>query len=105
MTYMTRARVAVANGVQLLDTKVPGWDREIDLDTLVMHDPCRCILGQLREDGELYRDVKARLGINPMDDDSERGFDIPAWDPDEDHDEVTYEELCELWTDVILARR
>ena len=36
----------VAQGVALLDEQLPGWVDRIDLDTLNLASPCRCILGQ-----------------------------------------------------------
>lgn len=39
--------VEVANGAQLLDEKIPGWYRRIDLRTLDLSNPQRCICGQL----------------------------------------------------------
>lgn len=36
----------VARGVALLDEKLPGWDRRIDLDKLDLASPCNCVLGQ-----------------------------------------------------------
>lgn len=49
MTYildLTPAE-AVANGAQLLDEKLPGWWREITLDTLNLSDCRNCVCGQL----------------------------------------------------------
>lgn len=41
------ARIQVAKGVALLDEKVPGWWRVIDLDHLQMQNCTQCMLGQL----------------------------------------------------------
>ena len=41
------ARSRVANGVKLLDERVPGWWRVINLDRLQMEDCTQCMLGQL----------------------------------------------------------
>lgn len=41
------ARLLVANGVTLLDEKVPGWWRVVNLDTLKMESCTQCMLGQL----------------------------------------------------------
>lgn len=38
---------AVARGMALLDEKVPGWRKRIDLSTLDLSDPSFCIAGQL----------------------------------------------------------
>jgi len=36
----------VARGAALLDEKLPGWDRRIDLDNLHLGSKCDCVLGQ-----------------------------------------------------------
>lgn len=36
----------IKNGVKWLDENSPGWEHKIDLDTLDVNQPCRCILGQ-----------------------------------------------------------
>lgn len=43
------AEQAVHNGAALLDEKLPGWHRRIDLGTLRIESIHRCILGQLGE--------------------------------------------------------
>ncbi len=37
----------VARGAGWLDSALPGWHREIDLNRLILSSPCRCVLGQL----------------------------------------------------------
>lgn len=37
----------VARGVALLDEKLPGWDRRIDISELALSNCYRCVLGQL----------------------------------------------------------
>lgn len=44
---MPTASELVARGAALLDSKLPGWADQIDLDTLEMASGCRCVLGQL----------------------------------------------------------
>lgn len=44
---MNLAREMVANGVKVLDEKVPGWWRAIDLNSLNMGSCSHCMLGQL----------------------------------------------------------
>lgn len=39
----------VARGAAWLDTVLPGWCRNIDLELLDMEHPWRCIIGQLSE--------------------------------------------------------
>ncbi|WP_281783733.1 hypothetical protein [Sinimarinibacterium flocculans] len=41
------ATEAVANGVELLDARVPDWRERIDTDTLNLADFRNCVLGQL----------------------------------------------------------
>jgi len=44
---MILAREQVAAGIKVLDEKVPGWWRVIDLENLKMQDCTQCMLGQL----------------------------------------------------------
>lgn len=37
----------IARGVELLDETVPGWDSRIDVETLNIASPVKCVLGQL----------------------------------------------------------
>lgn len=46
-TPASTAEEAVARGVELLDEKVPGWWRVIDLEALDLYDCFNCMLGQL----------------------------------------------------------
>jgi hypothetical protein len=75
---------AVARGMALLDEKRPGWIDRIDLDTLVMHDPRHCVVGQeFRddiEDDEVYTDGLIALGIGTPGGEEKFGFD--GWDCD-----------------------
>jgi hypothetical protein len=43
---MTTIAERVAAGAEWLDEHRPGWVWRIDLDTLDLGDPCRCVLGQ-----------------------------------------------------------
>ena len=43
----------VAKGASLLDRKMPGWERQVDLASLEIASCCRCMLGQLYEQFEL----------------------------------------------------
>lgn len=40
-------RECVRNGIAVLDKMLPEWKSRVDLDTLCMHDPGNCILGQV----------------------------------------------------------
>lgn len=37
----------VANGIKILDEKLPNWHEKIDVDRLNIMDPCNCVLSQL----------------------------------------------------------
>ena len=37
----------VRRGIELLDTKAPGWREKIDLKTLDVEGSCACVLGQV----------------------------------------------------------
>lgn len=49
LTTDERAEVArnVRSGVALLNATIPNWRVRINLDELVMSDPCCCVLGQV----------------------------------------------------------
>jgi hypothetical protein len=49
---MTRqeARDRAKRGAELLDSKIPGWADEINLDSFDIGDESGCVLGQLRGD-------------------------------------------------------
>jgi hypothetical protein len=40
-------KLAVKQGIYLLDAEVPDWREKIDIARLDLADPCRCILGQV----------------------------------------------------------
>ncbi|MEU6387694.1 hypothetical protein ABZ847_29525 [Streptomyces bauhiniae] len=109
-------KARVERGVAWLDEHLPDWWRAdrpsqgfdqggpIDLDALVMRDPCGCVLGQLL--GNYYR---AELSIDTA---SACGFDTAARvddcdGPDEIRDAMRdeFEALAELWSQVISRRR
>ncbi len=47
---MTKLPSSVANAAKLLDVELPGWANKIDVDSLDMREPNKCILGQLYND-------------------------------------------------------
>ncbi len=53
---------AVARGVALLDEKVPGWRERIDIETLDIESPQRCIVGQPCGG---YETAMRRFGLEP----------------------------------------
>jgi hypothetical protein len=44
----------VAAGAALLDRVVPGWASRVNVETLAMWDPSRCIIGQVVANGDAY---------------------------------------------------
>jgi len=114
------AAEAVANGAQLLDEKVPGWWRKIDLDSIRMDNCQHCICGQLAlatydemkraecisKVGRFHNEysvyyghfLEERLGLE---EDWRHGFTV-AWDEFEEL--FTWEELEAEWKLAIYAR-
>lgn len=95
MTATIEERIAA--GAAWLDANRPGWVDRIDLDTLRLDNPCRCILGQ--EYGDFYTapyEIRGVLGEMA----TQLGFDAKLTD-----DGADYAELTEAWQRLILARR
>lgn len=80
----------VRKGAEFLEKKYPGWLDKIDLDTLDMYNPKKCVLGQLF--GFYGREVASKL--------EKRGFDILDDEPVEH-----YSMLTKAWRDKILRMR
>jgi hypothetical protein len=116
----------VQRGAALLDEKVPGWDKLIDLDTLRMSSCTSCIVGQVMltthadEIGKYYSDsrVYARgltiLGVLEDEGDYDEGDQAIGFNlyPEEDDDgeevgpdDPDWAALGEAWKKLILARR
>lgn len=93
----------VAKGAALLDEREPGWWQRIDLDTLDLKAPCRCILGQLdtdRQDHDLWLWIASRFGLDVWEDDDKRlGFNVLH------HSDRAYANLTAAWRTLIEARR
>ncbi|MEU9871071.1 hypothetical protein AB0C87_24790 [Actinomadura sp. NPDC048021] len=82
-------------GAKLLDVRCPGWAWEVNILELDMADIFKCVLGQLYGTWDLGLTA---LGIPG---DSEvHGFNLG--DLSYVH---TYEELDDVWVELILARR
>jgi hypothetical protein len=101
-----RATIAerVAKGAALLDEKIPGWDKDIDLARLDLASPCRCILGQLHysEDAsEAFDDYWVGLGRLNMNAFTSMAFGFAAFS----YRQGEYDALGAEWSRVILARR
>jgi hypothetical protein len=111
METMTKLKARVRNGSQFLRELDPDWFKKIDIDTIDLHDPKKCILGQvfgdyctiankLEDDRVLchYYLDGSKYKSHVFDDDfCQCGFDL-AYHHDKD-DEV---HLVELWTTTIL---
>ena len=105
MTDTIQARVAC--GVALLDEKLPGWVERIDLDTLNLASPCRCILGQTWDlpVGVDYTAFALHADALDIDGDEEVAYGFNAGGEDWFEDEGEYDALTAEWKRVILARR
>lgn len=71
--YSKYAKEAVERGVDLLDERVPEWRTKIDVFTLRMSEPDRCVLGQLFGG---YSEGVAELRLSGNQDPCRMGFDI-----------------------------
>ena len=93
----------VARGSALLDEKMPGWDRRIDLDRLDLMSSCRCILGQLHlaAEDDPYLEGLAAVGIDYYTENDAR-FGFNTWDA-EGND--AFLDLEYEWKRVITERR
>ena len=89
---MSTIEERVARGAAWLDSELPGWVAEIDLNRLVLSSPCRCICGQLY--GE-YADRPDAIWHT----DAEHGFNVFSDDPSE------WGALEDEWRRVITERR
>jgi hypothetical protein len=98
----------VARGAAYLDEREPGWDERIDLETLDLYAPCRCVLGQLATDLNRWGDVRARFGLRAawMTDSRPTadalGFNVPDG---EQQIHRQYLNLTAAWRELIEARR
>jgi hypothetical protein len=87
----------VAKGTALLDEKLPGWWRAINLVRLELNDCQDCLLGQLFGD---YDDGLPELGLSDRAA-AESGFAEPGFLLER----TDYPSLGAEWVRVILARR
>ena len=67
----------VAAGAAWLDENRPGWVERIDLQTLNLGDPCRCVLGQ--EYGSYGQAPDEPLGIGQPEDEIAAGLGFNAY--------------------------
>lgn len=113
MTPQTPAE-AVANGAQLLDEKLPGWWRHLDLETLKLSECDLCVCGQLGTrmlnfvgtiaDWEPYEHTLSKIGLVWTETDVTHGFNIPDEISDSLVAKAMYRALEIEWRNVITAR-
>lgn len=98
----------VAKGVALLDEKRPGWEREIDLETLNIQNGHCCVTAQLSGESRWYAGMD-QLGLTEGNDGTYVAHGFNAEDPhamdDEEYDQdKVYDTLNSLWRDVVTSR-
>lgn len=124
------AKKFVAEGAVFLDTKIPDWYDQIELDSLSMGDECKCVLGQLGSErvnldrlgvpdiaeGDQYVEICKAFGWIGSDrdvDDTTLGFEVATRFDESDADGcwggytelTTYEDLHIAWVSEIAKRR
>jgi hypothetical protein len=89
------APVRIAQGVALLDERVPGWEHDVDLDTLDTSKGGFCPACQATGI-ENYTDARVSLGIEPP---KARACGFTA------SNKAAYAELDRMWSDHVRASR
>lgn len=92
----------VAKGAALLDEKIPGWPRMVEVAILDIDDPCKCVLGQVRRaqiGDDYYSAYGAMVSALHLIEEEVYGFGFDAWN----HDEIPA--LTAAWRTLIEARR
>lgn len=84
----------VQRGMRVLDAKMPGWERKINILTLDISNPRQCVCGQL-DPQELFSMTTSYLGVNRCDALLMHGFT--------DH-QLNYPALTACWRNHIVAR-
>ncbi len=108
---MTSIVERVEAGARWLDGHRPGWVDRIDLDTLDLGDPCRCVLGQeFGEDADTLNNGGGGwvtgycVGLNHLLDGSnvfDRAVDLGMYELKNDR----YSALTNAWRELIERRR
>jgi hypothetical protein len=90
----------VKNGMLLLDEKMPGWERRINVATLRIDSSCSCVLGQLSGTNDYAAGADLLFGTRGLwaDQTVEGGF-FPTYG------EMEWDDLTQAWKHAILARR
>lgn len=98
----------VARGMALLDERMPGWEHNIDLGSLDVGSPSRCVVGQLFEGGFTHGitelDLTDEDGYNDVQREIEHGFEVPMVMTANGYEEREYGPLTEEWTHQIAGR-
>ncbi len=98
---MRKYQKEVSQGIKLCDKVYPAWLGKINLDELDLFNPHYCILGQIGESGDYFKEKESlffsMMGEEP--DDRKYGFNLPSWDQD------GFQELTEEWKRQIISRR
>ena len=108
---MSEITERVEAGAALLDEKLPGWWREIDLEKLNLASRCNCVLGQLNgataNTSFAYSAAAAALGVGYMDE-IPLGFEAPSvrgFGSERNAQTGEYRALTAAWRDLITSRR
>lgn len=106
MLSMDEARARVARGAAHLDAVRPGWANRIDVGTLMLHDPCGCIVGQL----VATRCYPVGLRVLGIGDSWRTGFDLGGETYPVEIDDISaavladFHILQDAWIEAIAAR-
>jgi hypothetical protein len=109
---MSRDPAPVCRGVAFLDEHIPGWEKQIDLDTLDLNATDRCVLAQLwlaehpRTRQRTYAFSRMVKALRLSEEDTDRlGFDVvEADDYDYGDYERRFDRLTKAWQRVIRRR-
>lgn len=106
MISQLEARARVDAACAHLDRRRPGWQYQIDLLTLDMQSPCRCIVGQLMNApmGAMFSEG-VRL-LFPVPDHLDGSHGVPfGVDVGRCESHSSFQVLQEVWVEAIEARR
>jgi hypothetical protein len=84
----------VRAGVELLDVRMPGWFRRVNVPDIA--DSMQCVLGQLFAGGYIH-------GLNALNINTPAEYGFNAWGDEPDRNE--YEALTAQWAYVITERQ
>ena len=90
----------VERGAALLDERIPGWWKHIDLSRLDVASGCDCVAGQLPGGYVKVADDLFGPGVT-YDSEADHGFEAEGFGTDT----AEFAELTVAWRDLIEARR